>query len=162
MLAEFVLQGDDGRGRLAVELGCGLALVSIAAAMKGWRIVGTDNEQTSLRFAEYNARLNKAEIAGFETLDWHHPPTNRRFERIYAADVLYQLVDHEPLLACIRALLASSGIAFIADPNRSVADRFAPLVEAYGFDVCTTTTTAPNAKGKIVRGRIFELQARGK
>jgi len=160
MLVEHCLRSEDGKGRSAVELGCGLGLVSIAASMKGWRTLATDNEQTSLRFAEYNARLNGADIAAFATLDWHDPPRGRKFERIFAADVLYQLADHVPVLACVRALLASNGIAFIADPNRGVVDRFASLAKAHGFRIHTATAAAPNARGKTVSGRIFELRPR--
>lgn len=158
MLAEHVLEGEDGRGRSAIELGCGLGLVSIAASGSGWNVIATDNESTSLRFAGYNAHLNNANIAAFETLDWHHSPTDRQFERIFAADVLYQLMDHKPVLACVSALLAPDGVAVIADPNRGVADRFASLAEGHGFDVRTTEAKTPNAKGKTVNGRIFQLR----
>lgn len=157
MLAEHVLAGEDGKGRSAVELGCGLGLVSIAAALKGWQVVTTDNEPTSLRFAQHNAELNHVDIAGFETLDWHQPPPNRRFHRVFAADVLYQLVDHQPVLTCVQTLLAPNGLALIADPNRGVADRFAMLAEEHGFNVHTTMATAPSPDGKLVNGRLYEL-----
>ncbi len=158
MLAEHVLKGEDGKGRSVIELGCGLGLVSIAASVKGWRIIATDNEPTSLRFAEHNARSNNANIAGFETLDWHRPPPGQRFDRIFAADVLYQLVDHDPVLACVKALLAPHGVALIADPNRGVADRFEALARQAGFSVQVDASAALHPKGKKVAGRIFRLQ----
>ncbi|MGD2111393.1 MAG: methyltransferase domain-containing protein [Phycisphaerae bacterium] len=160
MLAEAILRGEDGQGRSALELGCGLGLVSIAASVKNWRIVATDNELTSLQFAEYNARMNGAKIAAFETLDWHHPPTDVKFDRIFAADVLYQLTDHEPVLTCIKALLAPNGLALIADPNRTVADRFEELACELGFTVRTVQMLVHASAAKTLAGRVFHLHPR--
>jgi predicted nicotinamide N-methyase len=157
MLAEYLLSQKEGAGCRAVELGCGLGLVSIACAAAGWRVTATDNEATSLRFAEYNAQLNSVEVDGFETLDWRHPPTDQQFERVLAADVLYQLVDHAPILQCIKTLLAPGGRALIADPHRGVADRFPEMASAAGFDVNVIPAAAALPGGKQVSGRIFSL-----
>lgn len=161
MLAEYLLAQRDGAGYRAIELGCGLGLVSIACAAAGWRVTATDNEATSLRFAEYNTRLNGVEVAGFETLDWRHPPTDRRFERVLAADVLYQLVDHAPILNCIKTLLAPGGRALIADPHRGVADRFSEMANEAGFAVEVIQAAAALPGGKQVTGRIYSLRAKG-
>jgi len=165
MLAEHVVRGEPGAGRSAIELGCGLALVSVAAALSGWRILATDNDQTSLRFAEYNAGKNNAEIVGFELLDWNHPREavlpllqGRRFDRVFAADVLYQLVDHAPILRCIDQLLAPDGVAVVADPNRGVADRFETTARDHGFIVEIEPASATDRHGKTVAGRVFALR----
>jgi predicted nicotinamide N-methyase len=158
MLAEHLLQGQSGAGRSAIELGCGLGLVSIAAADRGWAVLATDNDPTSLRFAAHNAAVNHATFRGFELLDWRNPPSNRRFDRVFAADVLYQLCDHEPLLRCIDTLLAPDGIAIIADPNRGVADRFASVATRDGFRVRLDRASAPNRQRKPVSGRLFTLR----
>ena len=161
MLAEYILQHESHDGGRAIEIGCGLALVSMAAARVGWRVLATDNEPTSLRFARYNAGLNGAAIEAFESLDWRHPPSDRCFDRVFAADVLYQLVDHEPVLHCLRTLLATDGIALVADPNRGVADRFASLAESRGVAVEVIPTGAPGPAGKRVEGRIFRMRFAG-
>ena len=158
MLAEHVLLDELGRGRRAVELGCGLGFVAIAAAARGWRVTATDNELTSLRFAVFNTAINGAEIETFEELDWRHPPRDYRFARVFGADVLYQLTDHEPILRCIDALLAADGLALVADPNRGVADRFEELGRAFGFKVETLATSTPGGEGKVIGGRIFRLR----
>lgn len=144
----------------AIELGCGLGLVSIRAALAGWRIVATDNEPASLSFARYNAALNDAPVAGFDALDWRDPPTDRRYDRIVAADVLYQLVDHEPILACLDAMMSDAGVAILSDPNRSVAEGFDARARARGFGVEVTTSSALNHAGHPVSGRIFVLRRR--
>lgn len=161
MLAEYILHGEEGEGRSAIELGCGLGLVLMAAAKGGWRVIATDCDPISLRFAEYNASLNRADIAAFELLDWHHPPAGRRFERVFAADVLYQLVDHAPIAQCVDQLLAGDGVALLADPNRGVADRFVSTAEDYALDVNVIPAAATNLTGRNVDGRIFLVRHRG-
>lgn len=161
MLAEYLLQHETRGGGRAIEIGCGLALVSMAASRVGWRVIATDNEATSLRFARYNAALNDAPIDGYESLDWRNPAKERRFDRVFAADVLYQLVDHEPILHCLKALLSPEGVALVADPNRGVADRFASLAESHGFAVEVISAAATGPAGKPVQGRIFRMVIAG-
>src|SRR5437870_2493483 len=56
LLAQAVLSGPEGEGRRAIELGCGIGLVSIAAAMKGWSVLASDYEERALQFALLNAQ----------------------------------------------------------------------------------------------------------
>ncbi|UCE58327.1 MAG: methyltransferase domain-containing protein [Phycisphaerales bacterium] len=160
MLARHILTEECSPTGEAIELGTGLGLVSIAAAAKGWQVVATDHDPTSLRFAEYNAGINCAHIARFELTDWNNVGDSRSFHRVFAADVLYQLVDHTPILRCIDTLLAPDGSAIIADPNRGVADRFPAMAEEAGFTVDEIPTHAPNALGEEVNGRIFIMRRR--
>jgi len=157
MLAEYILANDPGKHREALELGAGLGLVAMAATRAGWRVHLSDHEPTSLQFAACNASLNEIEIHDYALLDWHHPPAATRFPRIFAADVLYQLVDHAPILKCIDALLAADGVTLIADPCRGVADRFAEMAAQYNFCVDLIETAATNQRDEPVRGRIFRL-----
>jgi predicted nicotinamide N-methyase len=157
MMAEFILNGEDGAGRPAIEIGCGLALVSMAAAIKGWNIVAVDHEPTSLEFARYNAAINRVAVPVFETMNWHKPSSDGRFDRIFGADILYQLVDHVPILKCIDALLGEDAVGLIADPNRGVADRFADLAQEHGFHVELLPTSFDFRRRGLIRGRIFRL-----
>ena len=158
MLAEHLLQADATDMKVAVELGCGLGLVSIALASFGWQVTASDNERTALAFARHNAHLNSVDSINFETLDWHHPPKDRHFDRVLAADVLYQLVDHTPLIDCLRALLSPDGSALIADPKRGVADRFETVARSSGFDVEVFHVEAKKPDGKCTQGRIYRLR----
>lgn len=161
MLAETILLGEEGQGRSAIELGCGLGLVSMAAALKGWQVIATDHEPTSLRFARHNASLNGIELAGFELLDWHHPPVDRRYDRVFGADLLYQLVDHEPLLSCVEALLANSGLALLSDPNRSIAEGFEGTAQKRGFSIGMAPGQSNNIQGETIGGRVWTLAKPG-
>jgi len=157
MLARYVLAGEPGNGRCAIELGCGLGLVSIAAARCGWQVTATDNEPTSLAFARHNAKRNGARFASTKLLDWHKTDSERHYDCIFAADVLYERLDHQPLLACIGQLLTPSGSALVADPNRKIADSFQKAAESLGFLVGTAVAETYNHEGELVRGRIFRL-----
>lgn len=157
MLAEHVVTMGEGAGRSALEIGCGLGLVSMVAARAGWKIVATDREPIALQCAAYNARQNEIAIDEFQTLNWHNPEFDRQFEYVFAADVLYQLVDHVPLLKCIQKVLAPHGIALIADPNRSVADRFESLAASHGFSVEVIPVEVTDQDHKRKTGRIFRL-----
>ncbi len=158
MLAEHILNGEDGAGTRAIEIGCGLGIVSMAAAIKGWRVDATDCDPTALHFAEYNAAINRADIEAFECLDWHDPPAGERFDRVFGADVLYELKDHVPVIKCVDCLLTTDGVALLADPNRGVADRFASLVRDHGFDVQLVPASETNVRDRPVNGRIFTLR----
>ena len=158
MLAAHILAGESGRGRHALELGCGLGLIAIAATKQGWRVTATDNEPMSLRFAAHNARRNGVSVAEFSALDWHEPPRGRRFTRIFGADLLYQKTDHVPILACLDVLLSEEGIALLADPNRGVADGFESTAGEVGFASTIIEASCTDDRGRRAHGRIFELR----
>lgn len=80
-----------------------------------------------------------------------------RYARVFAADVLYQAVDPEPILRCIDRLLDDGGLAILVDPNRGVADRFAELAEQAGFCVGITPASTRVDNERTVDVRIFEL-----
>jgi predicted nicotinamide N-methyase len=114
------------RGRRVVELGCGLGLPSIAAALAGGRVLATDWSEAAVARAADNARRNGAAI---ETLvcSWAAPePIEARgpWDLVLASDVLYESRDVEPLLAVLPRLLGDRGEAWIADPGRPPAARF--------------------------------------
>lgn len=158
MLAEYLYRNDPGQGRRAIELGCGVGLVSMAAARRGWQVLATDCDPAPLQFAELNAAANAVEIEAFQLLDWHNPPTDRRFSRVFAADVLYQRCDHAPVLTCIDKLLEPEGLAVIADPNRGVADDFPSLADSNGFLVEVILAAASLDDQAPIAGRLFVLR----
>lgn len=157
MLAEHVLSRGGGAGRRALELGCGLGLTAIAATLAGWRVTAVDHEETSVEFARYNAAQNGVAVETFARRDWRDPP-RQHYDLVLAADVLYQLSHHAPLLTCIANCLGDGAEALVADPNRGVADGFDQAARAFGFDVSVVSSSAADRTGKLVEGRIFRLQ----
>jgi predicted nicotinamide N-methyase len=116
--------GDsDVRGRRVIELGCGLALPGIVAALGGARVLATDWSEDAIEFAKRNAVLNDAEL---DTLlcSWTAPqPLLERgpFDLVLASDVLYERRNVEPLLELLPAL---AGEVLLADPGRPALRKF--------------------------------------
>lgn len=120
-----------------VELGCGLALPAIAAALEGARVLATDWSADALAYARRNARGNGAQL---ETLRvaWAEPDelvARGPFDLVLAADVLYERRNVPQLLALLPCLGTE---VLLADPGRPALPAFldgaagAWLVTHYG------------------------------
>jgi predicted nicotinamide N-methyase len=142
-------------GRRVLELGCGLGLPSIAAALAGGRVLATDWSADAVSAAAGNAERNDATI---DTLvcSWADPaPLAARgpWDLVLAADVLYETRDVEPMLTLLEALLHPGGEAWIADPGRAAAAGF---LTAAADRFTLRTLPAP----EIPNGGIHRLRAR--
>ena len=114
-------------GRRVVELGCGLAVPSIAAARAGADVLATDSDPEALELVAENARANGVQVET-AAVDWAQPEDLVRrapFDLVLAADVLYERAGVAQLLSLLPQLAPE---AWLADPGRSVADAF--LAEA--------------------------------
>jgi predicted nicotinamide N-methyase len=143
------------RGRHVVELGCGLGLPAIAAALAGGRVLATDWSSAAVARAADNAERNDAAL---DTLvcSWSEPePIVARgpWDVVLASDVLYERRDVAPLLDLLPRLLAAHGEAWIADPGRAPAGEFLESA-AERFDVRTTRA------GEIPQGGVHRLRPR--
>jgi predicted nicotinamide N-methyase len=137
-------------GRRVVELGCGLGLPSIVAALGGARVLATDWSADAVAMTADNAERNGARV---DTLvcSWSEPgPIAARgpFDLVLASDVLYEARDVDLLLAALPRL---GGEAWIADPGRSPAERFLELARER-FELRTMRAA------EIPRGGIHRLR----
>jgi predicted nicotinamide N-methyase len=113
-------------GASVLELGCGLALPSIAAGLRGADVVATDWSAEALAFAAVNAQLNGTPL---ETAlcRWDDPGEvvdRSPWDMIVAADVLYEQRNVDELLALLPRLVARHSEVLITDPDRIPAERF--------------------------------------
>ena len=111
------------QGRRLIELGCGLAVPSLAAARAGAVVLATDARSEALELAERNARANGIwiETAVFE---WAHPDeliASTPFDLVIAADILYERGTVAKLESLLPRLAPE---AWIADPGRSAGEAF--------------------------------------
>jgi predicted nicotinamide N-methyase len=117
------LDGVPLRGLRVVELGCGLAVPSIAAARAGAAVLATDACAEALTLVARNARANNVRIEP-ATVDWRQPDElvkRAPFDVVLAADVLYERSSVALLLSLLPRLAPE---AWIADPGRPSAGAF--------------------------------------
>ena len=110
-------------GRRVVELGCGLAAPSIAAARAGAIVLATDESAEALALAERNAHANGARIetARVDWADAGRLVEQGPFDLVLAADVLYERAHVAALLSLLPRLAPE---AWLADPRRPAAGAF--------------------------------------
>ncbi len=157
MLAQHILSAQDSPPNppqhpianlpRAIELGCGLGIAGIAAAMRSWHVTFTDYDPEAVDFAAFNAKCNNipADLVRACHMDWRDP-LNETFDWIIASDVLYERRLHSILLDAIDHLLAPQGVVWISDPQRNSASDFPPVVVERGFRIahCMLKWTGPS------------------
>ncbi len=159
LLATYVLaESPPSATSRALEIGCGLGLVAVAAARAGWAVLATDYEPDALHFTRHNARGNHTARVRTAAIDWRRPALSTRFERILAADVLYERRWHKPVADLVANTLAPGGQALIADPRRQIAEPFVAQAGQVGLAVDTVAMTVPRQNSAPMRGVIHRLR----
>ena len=116
------------RGRRIVELGCGLAVPTLAAARAGADALATDVYAEALALVARNARANGVDVETAK-VDWTSPGElvgRAPFDLVLAADVLYERASVAPLLSLLPRLAPE---AWVADPGRPAAGAFLEQAE---------------------------------
>ena len=129
-------------GTRVLELGCGLALPSLAAARAGGHVLATDQAEGALAFVAYNARRNHVSLT-VETCSWADPTAaiaGAPWDIVLAADVLYRHSGLDALHALLPRLVDHTGRIWIADPARPPARDF--LTACGSWATITTARTA--------------------
>jgi len=117
------LDREDLRGKRVIELGCGLAVPSLAAARGGARVIATDGDIDALGLVQRNATANGVRLET-AAVDWADPDElveRGPFDLVLATDVLYE----RPSVAMLLELLPRlAPVAWVADPGRPAAEAF--------------------------------------
>jgi predicted nicotinamide N-methyase len=138
------------RGKRTLELGCGLGLPSIAAALAGGRVLATDWSPDAIEATAANAERNGAAV---ETLrcSWAEPePLVERapWQLVLASDVLYEARNVDQLLDLLPRLVDETGLVLLADPGRVPAERFLRAAEEQGWTI--RSIASPRAKRVLI------------
>jgi predicted nicotinamide N-methyase len=143
------------RGARVLELGCGLGLPSLAAALAGGRVLATDWSPDAIELLEDNAERNGAAL---ETalVDWASPAAiveRAPWDLVLAADVLYERRNVAPLLDLLPRLVDERGEVWLADPGRAPAAAFLEgLAEGW--------TRRDEADGRVTVHRLMRASSR--
>jgi predicted nicotinamide N-methyase len=131
------LDREQLRGKRLVELGCGLAVPSIAAARAGAHVLATDADPEAVELVARNAGLNGLEVE-HAVADWTSDAAAEElaargpFDLVLAADVLYE----RPTVARMLSLLPRlAPAAWLADPSRPTAMVFLEQARERGWTV---------------------------
>jgi len=132
--------GEDGRASgtplQLLELGCGLGLVTIAALTAGFEVLATDYYADALLFTRANAWRVVGKDPAVRLVDWRDLPADLgKFDRVVAADVLYEERYTTIVADTLERTLAHTGTALIADPGRTALPAFLRECEARGLAV---------------------------
>jgi predicted nicotinamide N-methyase len=120
-LAEHVATLDL-RGRRVLELGAGLGLPSLAAALGGGDVRATDWAEDAVALLRANAERNHLRVRA-DLARWDEPARfGRGWDLVLAADVLYEQRNAEQLLDLLPRLEATE--ILLAEPGRPFAQPF--------------------------------------
>ncbi|GAA5131702.1 class I SAM-dependent methyltransferase [Pseudonocardia adelaidensis] len=135
----------DWTGTYAVELGCGLGLPAVAAALAGARVLATDRSADALAFAAVNAEQNGTSIETARC-SWDEPEElvgRGPFGLVLASDVLYGQRNVDQMHTLLPRLVGDGGQVWIADPERPLSGEFLDAARARWASVRTSPTRLP-------------------
>lgn len=113
-------------GARVLELGCGLGLPSIAAALAGAQVLATDRSADALAFTGYNAHRNGVAVE-VGRCDWADPAAllaRAPWDLVLGADLLYLHGGLDDLAALLPRLVDHAGEVWLSDPGRPPAVAF--------------------------------------
>jgi predicted nicotinamide N-methyase len=131
-----------------LELGCGLGLPSVAAALAGARVLATDRSADATTFAAVNAEQNGVHVET-AVCSWAEAgPVLARapWRLVLAADVLYGQRNVDELLDLLPRLVDGDGAVWIADPQRPLAGAFLAAARSTWRSVRTGRTRVPQVR----------------
>lgn len=157
MLAKVLVKEPLPQEATALELGCGLGLSGIVALSRGLEVIFSDYDATALKFAEDNARLNG--FTRFRTLqlDWRQPPADLRVDLVLGSDLIYEVRNVAPVVACIAHVLRPGGRALVTDQDRIPAADFRAALDAAGLSFTTQVVKAGEPGGRRLKGTLYRI-----
>jgi predicted nicotinamide N-methyase len=164
-LADRVASEDGHRGGAPLrllELGCGLGLVTIAALSAGFDVLATDYYADALLFTRANAWNVLGKDPAVRLVDWRELPADLgTFDRVVAADVLYEKRYTTIVADTLVSTLARSGTALISDPGRTALPAFLRECEARGLVLASVESWRYEEGGARQTILVHEMMWRG-
>ena len=137
-------------GARVLELGCGLGLPSVVAALRGAEVLATDWSDEALAVAALNAERNGARIETARLAWADAAPAGAPWDLIIGADLLYERRNVDQLLALLPRLGTD---VLLADPGR-------PALGAFLEGAAEAWTLELLPADELPRGGVHHLRAR--
>lgn len=156
--ARVLARAIPAGARRVLELGCGLGLPGLAAAVRGARSVLVDREAAPLAFVRASAAENRvAARVDVVQADVLRLPLCARFDVVLAAELLYDRAAFGATARAIAAALAPGGQALLADAARIDTRAFYDEITAAGL-VWTATEHRVREEGLPVTVRLVAMR----
>ncbi|MFP4522427.1 MAG: class I SAM-dependent methyltransferase [Fibrobacterota bacterium] len=146
------------KGLRVCDLGCGLGLNGITAALKGADVFFADYDPEALIAAKNNFFINGFSAFRGAAADWNRWPSIETFDLILGADIIYEERNHIPVIRLISSALKKGGKALLSDPFRPHYKKFRSAAVSSGFFVSEKSVNTEFLK-KSFRVNILELTA---
>lgn len=156
VLADHLATHVACAGATALDVGCGLGLVALAAAGRGARVTAIDRERAAVEFLQASAAANGLPVEALVG-DVASSELGRRFALVLAADLLYERADFARLAAVLARLVAPGGTLWIADPQRVDTTDFYRHLVSHGLAIRETCERELREEGALLRVRLIAL-----
>ncbi|MCG8400453.1 MAG: protein N-lysine methyltransferase family protein [Firmicutes bacterium] len=162
VLAERVAAWPEPeRPTTVLEIGCGLGLISVIAATRGYDVIASDYDDDALAFVAENIQRNQVESVRPMYIDWRASYPELRPDWIIAAEVTYERQILAPLASFVSKHLPPTGRGLFVDRNRQVADTFPDVAAEHGLSIEIEPTQWLEPDGSVQAARLFHIQPRG-
>ena len=121
------------------EIGCGLGLPGLVAAIQGGEVLFTDYLPEALEQVAYNWSLNLPGEARSMVMDWRSPLEEAKAQLLLAADVAYEKRAFEPLINAFAALSVTGGRIIVTEPGRERTSGWLTMLAEQWPDHVSTT-----------------------
>lgn len=146
-------------GRRMLEIGAGMGVAGLSAALMGHPVTITEYNEDALNFARANARLNGIDPDRIIKLDWHHPALTGRFDWIIGSEVVFKETDFPALMGLFNRYLAPGGRILLAEGMRKTSLKFLKEIEDhYRIRLKKQTLTTEQRKVTVV---LMEMRQHG-
>jgi ETFB lysine methyltransferase len=158
VLAEWIV-GLSGEGRRLLELGCGIGLVSLAAAQAGFDVLATDYYADALAFTAANADRHALSRIDTRLVDWRKPPDDLgTFDVVVASDVLYEEPQAALIANVLSRALAADGIGWLSDPGRRDSQALVDHCQRFGLVARRVAKVPTEDAGANLAISVYEIQ----
>ncbi|WP_066634889.1 class I SAM-dependent methyltransferase [Desulfolucanica intricata] len=132
-MAKYIWDYVNFNGAETLELGAGVGLAGVAAALKDARLTVTDYNEQALALTQENLRLNGVDNAQSFLGDWRNFTLKNRYKWIIGSDVLYDPKLNYYIKDIIKTNLEPGGQLLFSHPGRKPTYDFINYLVSEGF-----------------------------
>ncbi len=145
VLANFMGHQPVDKNQRILEIGAGLGLVGVYAAMCGHNVTISDIDDDALLFARANALLNGCYHVPVVKLDWRMPYYGKPYNMVIGSEVVYDRKTYDILVDFLDNILAPNGVTILAK-NKDLKTPlfFQKLVRKFKFKEKVIKLTGPD------------------